>query len=363
MERDDCGEKVRKIIHIDMDCFYAAVEMRDNESLRKHPLAVGGDPSSRGVISAASYEARKLGVHSAMSSARAKKLCPNLIIVHPNMKKYAEESKKIRAVFCRFTNLVEPLSLDEAYLDVTGQKHYKGSASLMAAGIRKLILEETGLTASAGIAPNKFLAKVASDWNKPNGQFVITPNEVDDFVRNLPVQKIWGVGKVTAEKMGKLGLKTCGDLQKLTFNEICSHFGSFGNHLYDICRGRDDRSVVTSRERKSLSIEETFPTDLRNYKECREQLPMLFGRFLKRFGGKGIKEQDIKTLFVKVKFSDFKATTVERGFNELNQNSFEVLLEEGVNRKNLPVRLLGLGVRLKTKDKKENSQQLSLELS
>ena len=336
--------------------------MRDDESLRNLPLAVGGDPSTRGVISAASYEARKFGVHSAMSSARAKKICPNLIIVHPNMKKYAEESKKIRAVFHRFTHLVEPLSLDEAYLDVTGLKHFEGSATLIAAEIRKLIFDETGLTASAGIAPNKFLAKVASDWKKPNGQFVIIPEEVDDFIEKLPVQKILGVGKVTAEKMAKLGLKTCGDLQKKSLNDLCCHFGSFGNHLYDICRGRDDRPVVTSRERKSVSIEETFPQDLRNSEECIEQLPMLFKKFLKRFEGKDTKEQDIKTLFVKVKFSDFKATTVERGLIELNEKNFGVLLEEGVNRRSLPVRLLGLGVRLKTKDKKENSQQLSLQL-
>ncbi len=362
MKNEDSKDQVKKIIHIDMDCFYAAVEMRDDKSLRNRPLAVGGDPSSRGVISAASYEARKFGVHSAMSSARAKKICPSLIIVHPNIKKYAEESRKIRAVFHRFTNLVEPLSLDEAYLDVTGSNHFKGSATLIASEIRRLVFGETGLTASAGIAPNKFLAKVASDWKKPNGQFVITPDKVDAFVRKLPVQKISGVGKVTAEKMAKIGLKTCEDLQKLSISDLCSHFGSFGNYLYNICRGIDDRLVVTSRERKSVSIEETFENDLQNFEECMEQLPMLYKKFLKRFEGKDIKEQNIKTFFVKVKFSDFKATTVERGLTELNEENFRALLEEGVKRRNLPVRLLGLGVRLKTKDKKENSQQLSLEL-
>jgi DNA polymerase-4 len=278
------------------------------------------------------------------------------------MKKYVEESRKILAVFHKFTNLVEPLSLDEAYLDVTGSNHFKGSATLLASEIRKLIFDKTGLTASAGIAPNKFLAKVASDWKKPNGQFVITPDKVDNFIKKLPVQKILGVGKVTAEKMAKIGLKTCGDLQKLSINDLCSHFGSFGNHLYDICRGKDDRPVVTSKERKSLSIEETFSHDLRDYEECKEQLPMLYKKFLKRFEGKDIKEQDIKTLFVKVKFSDFKSTTVERGLIELTKENFGALLEEGVKRRNLPIRLLGLGARLKTKDKKGNSQQLSLKL-
>ena len=189
MKNEASKDQARKIIHLDMDCFYAAVEMRDDESLRNRPLAVGGDPSTRGVISAARYEARKFGVHSAMSSARAKKICQNHIIVHPNMKKYAEESRKIRVIFHQFTNIVEPLSLDEAYLDVTGQKHFQGSATLVASEIRKLIFDETGLTASAVIAPNKFLAKVASAWKKPTGQFVITQHKVDVFVRTLPVYK------------------------------------------------------------------------------------------------------------------------------------------------------------------------------
>lgn len=360
MIKKDNPKAIRKIIHVDMDCFYAAVEMRDDKSFLNRPLAVGGDPSKRGVICAANYEARKYGIHSAMASSRAMQLYPKLTILHPDMKKYANESKKIRTIFHLFTDLVEPLSLDEAYLDVSSCKQFKGSATLIASKIRKLIFEETRLTASAGIAPNKFLAKVASDWKKPNGQFVITPDMVNDFVFNLPVKKILGVGKVTAEKMAKLGLITCGDLQKLSLKDLNLNFGSFGNHLYRICRGIDDRPVVTSRERKSLSIEETFPNDLQTYDECRNHLPMLFERFLKRFEGKNKKKPDVKTLFVKLKFSDFKTTTVERGFTEINEDNFKVLLMEGFQRRNLSVRLLGLGVRFKPEVKKDDSKQFTL---
>lgn len=353
-------KEIRKIIHIDMDCFFAAVEMRDDKSLSNCPLAVGGDPSKRGVICAANYEARKYGIHSAMASSRAIKLYPELVILHPDMKKYSNESKKIRSVFHCFTDLVESLSLDEAYLDVSFCKQFKGSATLVASEIRRLIYEETGLTASAGIAPNKFLAKVASDWNKPNGQFVITPDMVGDFVIKLQVKKISGVGKVTSGKMAKLGLLTCGDLQKLSLNDLNSHFGSFGNYLYKVCRGVDERPVVTSRERKSVSIEETFSRDLENYEKCKEQLPLLFKRFIKRLDGKNKNVSEVKTIFVKIKFSDFKTTTVERSFPELNEKNFLILLKDGCERHDLPVRLIGLGIRFKSEIKKVNSKQMEL---
>lgn len=360
MSKEADFEEIRKIIHIDMDCFFAAVEMRDNKKLRNCPLAVGGDPSQRGVICAANYEARKYGIHSAMASSRAIKLYPELVILYPDLKKYSKESKKIRSIFHRFTDLVEPLSLDEAYLDVSFSKQFKGSATFIASEIRRLIYEETSLTASAGIAPNKFLAKVASDWNKPNGQFVITPDMVDDFVLKLQVKKISGVGKITSGKMAKLGLLTCGDLQKLTLNNLNSRFGKFGNYLYGICRGIDERPVVIARERKSLSIEETFSRDLQNYEKCKEQLPLLFKRFIKRLEDKNKGVSEVKTIFVKIKFFDFKITTVERGFSELNEKSFLILLKDGCERRNLPVRLIGLGARFKSEAKKVNSKQMEL---
>lgn len=359
MIKKNDSNAIKKIIHVDMDCFYAAVEIRDDKSLLNRPLAVGGDPSKRGVICAANYEARKYGIHSAMASSRAIMICPKLTILRPDMKKYAKESKGICAIFHHFTGLVETLSLDEAYLDVSLSKEFKGSATLIASEIRRLIYKETKLTASAGIAPNKFLAKIASDWNKPNGQFVITPDMVGDFVFKLLVNKICGVGKVTAKKMAKLGLITCGDLQKLSLNDLNLNFGSFGNHLYRISRGIDDRPVVTFRERKSLSIEETFPTDLTTYNECTNHLPMLFKRFIRRLEGKNKKKPDIKTLFVKLKFSDFKTTTVEKGFSEINENNFKALLLEGIKRRNLSIRLLGLGVRFKP-ETKNDSKQLAL---
>ena len=358
MEHVKNNMPARKIIHIDMDCFYAAVEMRDDPTLRNCPIAVGGDPSGRGVVCAANYEARKYGIHSAMSSSRAKRLYPNLIILPPNMKKYRNESKVIQEIFHRFSYLVEPLSLDEAYIDVTSSDLFRGSATLIASEIRKLIYSETGLTASAGVAPNKFLAKVASEWNKPNGQFVITPGMVQDFVVKLPVKKICGVGKVTAEKMSKLGLTTCGDLQKLSIQDLSKYFGSFGKQLYKICKGIDDRLVVTSRESKSLSVENTFPDDLKTYDECAAQLAQLFQQFINRLERKNKKEPEIKTLFVKVKFSDFKSTTVERGYNELNETNFRFLLKEGFSRRNRPIRLLGIGVRFKPRADKGFPQQL-----
>jgi len=351
----------RKIVHVDMDSFYASVEVRDDPSLKGKVVAVGGEASNRGVIAAAGYEARKFGIHSAMSSAKAKKLCPQLILIYPNMEKYKEASRQIHEVFNRFTTLIEPLSLDEAYLDVTGTKLYKGSATLVAKEIRKEIFEKTSLTASAGIAPNKFLAKVASDWNKPNGQFVITPKMVGNFVKELPVKKVPGVGRVTAEKMLKLGIKTCGDLQAFSKVHLQGYFGSFGEKLYNTCRGIDNRSIVTSRERKSVSIEKTFSKDLKGLEECKARLPELYGGFLKRLGGKRGDDVSFKTMFLKVKFSDFKSTTVERSFDELSEANFSKLLFEGLSRKELPVRLLGLGVRFKgSNNVKKELPQLTL---
>ena len=342
----DNGSFVKKIIHVDMDAFFAAIEIRDNPSLKGRAVAVGGDPKSRGVIATASYEARKQGVKSALASARAIRLCPELVIIHPNFKKYKEASIKIREIFSRFTDLVEPLSLDEAYLDVTGSDLFNGSATLAAKKIRALIFKETRLTASAGIAPNKFLAKVASDWKKPNGQFLIAPNMIEQFVKNLQVGKIPGVGKVTNEKMRRLGIKTCGDLQTLSLSELMEHFGSFGNSLFYRCKGIDNRDVMPRSERKSLSVERTFAADLQGIDQCLEKVPILYEEFLKRLENYRKKEnKKIKTLQVKLRFSDFTSTTVEYGFENIGKDNFIRLFKEGLERKKLPVRLMGLGVK------------------
>jgi DNA polymerase-4 len=342
---------LRKIIHVDMDAFYAAIEMRDNPKLKNRPIAVGGSPRSRGVISTANYEARRFGVRSALPSAMAMRLCPGLTILPPDITRYKEESIKIHDIFLRFTDLVEPLSLDEAYLDVSGSPHFNGSATRMAEEIRRVIYLETHLTASAGIAPNKFLAKIASDWNKPDGQFLIAPAEVEGFVRYLPVRKIAGVGKVTAEKMRKMGINTCGDLQSFSPEELASRFGRFGRTLYKLSRGIDDREVVTSRERKSLSVERTFSADLRGFEECAGKIPDLYDEFTKRLSRNREKEEhEIKTIFVKVKFSDFSSTTVERSVDDLASEKFVELFREGYGRKGFDVRLIGLGVKFADND-------------
>jgi DNA polymerase-4 len=264
---------MKKIIHIDMDCFYAAIEMRDNPRLKNKPVAVGGNPEKRGVICSCNYIARKFGVHSAMATAKALRICPKLILLPVNMEKYRAASEKIHKIFRSFTDIIEPLSLDEAYLDVTDCKHFCGSATLIAKSIRDKINWQLKLTASAGVAPNKLLAKIASDWNKPNGQLVITPENIESFISSLPVKKIFGVGKVTAEKLTKLGIKTCADLQKISLHDLIKRFGNFGAQLYELCRGIDNREVKPNRIRKSLSVEETFMQDLVSQDECLAKLP------------------------------------------------------------------------------------------
>src|SRR5688572_8550149 len=249
-------EPMRKIIHCDCDCFYAAIEMRDNPALREVPLAVGGRPDQRGVVATCNYEARRYGIHSAMATAQALKLCPHLVVIPPAMDKYRAASKQILAIYHDYTDLVEPLSLDEAYLDVSESTHCKGSATLIAQEIRQRIFATVGITASAGVAPNKFVAKIASDWHKPDGLCLVRPDEVDAFVAALPVKKLHGVGKVTAAKLNKLGAETCGDLRSWTLADLEQHFGRFGTRLHDLCRGIDEREVSTSRERKSISTEE-----------------------------------------------------------------------------------------------------------
>jgi DNA polymerase-4 len=244
----------RKIIHVDCDCFYAAIEMRDDPSLASKPLAVGGSADRRGVIATCNYEARSYGVRSAMASGQALKLCPDLLIVKPRMDVYKAVSREIQSIFRDYTDLIEPLSLDEAYLDVTASPHFAGSATRIAQDIRRRVSQELHITVSAGVAPNKFLAKIASDWKKPNGLFVITPDQVEDFVAALPVNKLHGVGKVTADKLGRLGIRTCSDLREWNKLALVKEFGSFGERLWGLARGIDDRIVHNDSRRQSVSV-------------------------------------------------------------------------------------------------------------
>ncbi len=354
---------MRKIIHVDMDCFYAAVEARDRPELAGRPLAVGGSPGARGVIATASYEARKFGVRSAMASSRAVRLCPGLVLVPPNFGKYKNESRRVRAVFERFTERIEPLSLDEAYLDVSGSAWFGGSATEIAREIRRLILEGTGLTASAGVAPNKFLAKIASEWRKPDGLKVIRPQDVAAIMPSLRVEKIPGVGRVTSERMGKMGIRVCGDIQRMPIPELIARFGRWGPRLHELSFGVDDRPVETSWERKSLSVEETFLADLPSLDACRREMPALYEEWSKRMERSGLRDR-VRGVFVKLRFHDFKRTTHETSLSKFPELiDFEKLLEAAWQRRAAPVRLLGLGARLATsEDPPPDPGQLTFQL-
>ncbi len=349
----------RKIIHVDMDCFYAAVEEKYNPKLKGVPMAVGGPPNSRAVICTANYEARKFGVRAAVPSSRAMRLCPNLILVPPNFELYRKESRKVREIFQRFTDIIQPLSLDEAYLDVSNCQLFQGSATLIAKEIRRQILEETKLTASAGIAPNKFLAKIASDWHKPNGQFVIRPQDIESFMPSLPIEKIWGVGKVTATKMHQMKLHTCGDIQKLDLIELKRLFGmSRAQELYELARGHDERPVHVDQERKSLSVEETFSRDIGTLKEILQALPSLYQDWLERMQKSGDFSR-IRGAVVKMKFHDFKSSTHEQSMSEApSLQDFERLVTAAWQKRPEPIRLLGVGARLATAtdDRSDGSQ-------
>jgi len=339
---------MRKIIHIDMDCFFAAVEMRDNPSLRDIPIAIGGSRLERGVISTCNYPARAFGVRSAMPTGQALKHCPHLTLLRGDMEKYKTVSQQIQAIFYRFTDKVEPLSLDEAYLDVTDSPHCQGSATLIAEHIRHVIYTETGLTASAGVAPNKFIAKIASDWHKPNGLFVVPPAEVDAFVKGLPLRKIPGVGAKTAERLTRLALHTCNDVREVDLAILVKEFGSFAETLLQRSQGIDERPVQTERERKSIAVEHTFSQDLQSLADSSEPLSTLYQKLLKRVERSGAIDQ-IQKIGIKLKFNDFQQTTIERQHRELCFSTLSELLEQAWDRgQGKTVRLLGIQVALKS---------------
>ncbi len=336
----------RKIIHVDMDAFYAAVEVRDDPTLRGRPVAVGGDPGRRGVVSTCTYEARRFGVRSGMPSAVAVRRCPGLLLLRPDFERYKAASRHLHGILESVTDRIESLSIDEAFLDVTGAR----SATRIAMAIRERIRRELHLTASAGVASNKFLAKVASDIKKPDGLVVVTPERVDAFLRPLEVERIHGVGPVTAGRLNDLGLRTCGDLQTLTKEELQRRFGSFGEALYRLCRGIDDRPVITSWERKSLSVEETYAEDLPGAAECLGEIEPLHGQLvgrLERLRVRGDPVRGIKTLIVKLKFQDFQVTTVQASGDRPDLEVYRDLCGRAWRRGARPVRLVGVGVRFR----------------
>jgi DNA polymerase-4 len=296
----------RKIIHIDMDAFFAAVEQRDFPELKGKPVIVGGQPGSRGVVAACSYEARKFGIHSAMPSSRAYQLCPHAVYVRPRFSAYKQVSEDIHEIFKEYTGIIEPLSLDEAYLDVTDVDLCLRSASLMAKEIREIIFSTMQLTASAGISYNKFLAKLGSDQNKPNGQFVIKPGEAEHYLRDLPIGRFYGVGRVTEAKMKSFGIYTGGDLKQKSMLQLQEYFGTSAEYYYAIARGIDHRPVSVQRVRKSLGSETTFQQDISNVEEMLQQLFSLLDEVLQSLSQR---ELLAYTLTLKIKYSDFTQIT------------------------------------------------------
>jgi DNA polymerase IV len=365
--REESKTPHRKIIHIDMDAFYASVEQRDNPEYKNKPIAVGGSPQGRGgVVAAASYEARKFGVRSAMPSRKAKQLCPELIFVRPRFHVYQEVSRQIREIFHRYTDIIEPLSLDEAYLDVTLDKQEIGSAIEIATRIRDAIREELNLTASAGISINKFVAKIASDINKPDGLTFIGPSKIETFMESLPVEKFYGVGKVTAQRMKNMGIHTGADLKKIDEQELNRIFGKTGNFFYQIVRGIDHREVQPHRETKSVGAEDTFAYDLETTSEMfpeLDKLSTLVHARLMKYGLKG------RTITLKIKYHNFKSVTRSHSTEHPTQDRDFIYqtacnLLEASGLEDVKIRLLGISLsnfgNLVSKDSLDQTDQLKL---
>jgi len=352
----------RKIIHIDMDAFFASVEQRDNPELQGKPLAVGGS-RERGVVAAASYEARKYGVRSAMSSRIAYQKCPHIIFVKHRFDVYKEVSRQIREIFKEYTDLVEPLSLDEAFLDVTENKMGESSAIRIAKEIKEKIKAKTNLTASAGVSINKFLAKVASDLKKPDGLAVILPEQVEAFLEELPIEKFFGVGKSTAEKMKNMSIFTGADLKKYTRLELAQRFGKFGSYLYDVVRGKDDRKVKANRIRKSISVETTYDDDLSTHDEVKTALDSLIVKMVNSCQKYNIKG---KTVNFKYRYSDFttfsRSRTLGGYFNDekiVKDLVYEMIQEFKTEMQ--PIRLLGVGMSSLNTERKDNQLEFDFE--
>ena len=338
---------MRKIVHIDMDAFFASVEQRDFPELRGKPLVVGGNRNNRGVVAAASYEARRYGIHSAMSMGEAFRRCPHLHRQTHRMDVYIEESRKIRTIFESFSKQIQPISIDEAFLDLTQTStEREKTATRLAFEIKEAIRAETQLTASAGVAPNKFLAKIASDLEKPNGLTVIQPHQVDHFLRPLPIKKIWGIGPATAKRFHRRGIKTVGQLRELSLEELSKDFGKLGLHYYNLSRGIDDRPVESRGQAKSLSTESTFGQDIRDPLELRKILERQSEELSHRLERAGLTGS---TVVLKLRYSDFETVTRSRTHAESGRDPEQILqsalgLMEKTQYRERAVRLLGLGM-------------------
>ncbi len=353
---------LRKIIHIDMDAFYASVEQRDHPQYRGRPIVVGGSPTSRGAVAAASYEARRYSIHSAMPSRTARQKCPHLIFVQPRFEVYRAVSEQIRQIFYRYTDWVEPLALDEAYLDVTENKFCMASATLIAQEIKHCIYEETHLTASAGVSINKFLAKIASGLDKPNGLFLIPPDQAEAFIEQLPIEQFYGVGQVTAAKMHSLGIRTGADLKQWTEADLVERFGKVGRFYYSIARAQDDRPVQPNRIRKSIGAENSYDPDLSDRTTVLSALEEVANVLKQRIDSK---RSYGRTLTLKVKYADYqqitRSKTIAQPIDSLDliwQLATELLSLTEIGQKQ--VRLLGLAVSNLNEPEATEYVQLSL---
>tara|TARA_B100001063_G_scaffold69387_1_gene63447 strand:+ start:3190 stop:4275 length:1086 start_codon:yes stop_codon:yes gene_type:complete len=347
--------KTRKIIHVDMDSFFASLEIRDKPHLKNKPVAVGGKADERGVLTTCNYIARGYGLHSAMPTKKALSLCKNLIILPVDIEKYKRESKEIFKVFKCYSKKIEPVSIDEAYLDVTHSNYCGSNPEEMASQIRSCIWKDFKITASAGISCNKLIAKICSDWKKPDNQYCLSDDQIPNFIKNVRLDKIPGIGKVNFEKCLNLKMEYCKDMYIYTVNELENIFGSFGCNLYNLIRGIDQRDVNTSRVRKSISVEDTFQDDIKDREACIYKIHMLYRKLLRRCENNEISLHSVKEIFIKVKFNDFKSISRQSKCNYPNLERYVQLFNDNIKNPLKPIRLLGLGYTLK-KDKVDSFQ-------
>ena len=341
-----------------MDSFFASIEIRDNPNLKNKPVAVGGKAHERGVLTTCNYLARKYGLHSAMSSKRATQLCKDLIILPVNISKYRKESEEIFKIFKCYSSKIEPVSIDEAFLDVSESRYCRGDPEEMARQIRSCIKTDFGITASAGISSNKLIAKICSDWKKPDNQFSISDDEIQSFIKIVSLKSIPGIGKVNFKKCVDLNIKNCSDMQKMSKEELGRIFGSYGYTLFNLVRGIDNRKIETNRVRKSVSVEDTFLHDLRDTNSCKQQLSILYTKLIERCRLSSINIDEVKEIFLKIKFNDFEIITRQKKCLGLKLNEFNKLFDSNIVRIIKPIRLLGIGFRLS--DKKEDGSQFDI---
>ena len=350
--------KHRKIIHIDMDSFFASIEIRDNPNLQNKPVAVGGKASERGVLTTCNYVARKYGLHSAMSSKTAIQLCKDLIILPVDITKYRKISKEIFKIFKCYSRKIEPVSIDEAFLDVSESGYCQGDPEEMAKQIRSCIKADFGITASAGISSNKLIAKICSDWRKPDNQFSICDDEIQNFIKTVSLKSIPGIGRVNFKKCKTLNMTSCSDMQKVSKDELIKIFGSYGYTLFNLVRGIDNREIETNRTRKSISVEDTFLHDLNDTALCIQQLSILYTKLIERCKSSNVNTNDVREIFLKIKFNDFEIITRQRKSLKIELNEFKNLFDSNMVKIVKPIRLLGIGFRLN--DKKEESSQYDI---